>query len=152
MNEPLHSSKMTYMLLWVHYLTNIEMFIFAYLKASSGCWQRGEMGFVLCLDCPVKLLTSDYYSRLLSECCFIGINGVSWSYTYRLEFRRMFNHGENLAISKLAAMKTMYSSTRQNPQNRGTRNLHQIITSREPIRLKSRNTNAITIPIWNWSW
>lgn len=50
---------------------------------------------------------------------------------------------------KLTNVKTTYSPTRQIPQNLGTRNLDQVITNRDPIRLSNKKTKAITIPTWN---
>lgn len=51
----------------------------------------------------------------------------------------------------LTTVNKMYMPIRQYPQNLGTRNLAQVTTNRVPIRLRSRNTNATTIPTWNSS-
>ena len=67
-------------------------------------------------------------------------------YQYTLSVISQTIHPENLATIKLTVIKRIYRPTRQNPQNLGTRNLYQIITSRDPIKLSNRKTNAVTIP------
>ena len=66
-------------------------------------------------------------------------------------FVNQTNHPENIAMTKLTATKKTYRPTRQKPQNLGTRNLDQVMTNRDPISPKSKNTNAITILMWKWS-
>lgn len=144
-------------MIWLHYgikMMVVKIFFFSFqisvnelkylhLLTKSGLrlLSREQIRCASCLDCPVHMPTT------ILGCCLNTASLAYMEFGLMLQSRWIFNHGENLAITKLVAMKTIYSTTRQNPQNRGTRNLHQIITSREPIRLKSRNTNAITIPI-----
>jgi len=78
------------------------------------------------------------------------LNNEPWlTLDYSMCRLHAYDQVETLAMIKLTNVKATYSPTRQIPQNLGTRNLDQVITNRDPIRLSNKKTKAITIPTWN---